>query len=101
MTAPSNEARSPWASTATVVTSASPIISAAAVDAVRPGLRIAFEPRKRARDAADARRRPAEHRGERPHQARRHHRDADEQPEHAGGEQKQPVPVVTPWPKAP
>ena len=41
-TACSNVALSPEASTPTAVTSASPIISAAAVDAVRAGLRIAF-----------------------------------------------------------
>ncbi len=43
MTAPSKAFRSPCASTATAVTRARPIISAAAVEAVRPGLRMAFE----------------------------------------------------------
>ena len=42
VTAPSTEERSPAPSTATTVTSVSPIISAAAVDAVRLGLRTAF-----------------------------------------------------------
>ena len=42
MTAPSTEDRRPAPSTATTVTSVSPIISAAAVEAVRPGFRTAL-----------------------------------------------------------
>ncbi len=52
---------SPAASTATSVTSARPIISADAVEAVRVGLRIAFAAREPAGGAADLRRGPAEH----------------------------------------
>ena len=42
VTAPSTDERSPAPRTATTVTSVRPIISAAAVEAVRPGLRTAF-----------------------------------------------------------
>ena len=78
------------AKTATNVTSARPIISAAAVAAVRPGFRVAFSrasrpaaPPMRAAGGADEVR-------ERPHEPRREHRDADEEPEHAGDDPDDP-----------
>ena len=64
------ESRRPWATTVTRVTSATPIIIAEAVTAVRPGLRIALrrasrpaEPPTRSADAADHARRAAARRG--------------------------------------
>ena len=73
------------------VTSAIPIMSAAAVAAVRPGLRWAFRsailpaapPDAPSRDADDAR--------ERADEPRREHRDADEQRQDAEPEQGEPV----------
>ena len=62
-------------------------MSAAAVDAVRPGLRTGVRSGQLAGDAAGATRRPAHHAGERLHEARRQQRDAREQPEHADAEQ--------------
>ena len=70
------------------MTSVSPIISAAAVEAVRPGLRTAFAPASSPADAAGAARRPADDAGERLDEPRREQRDADEQPEHAAAEQQ-------------
>ena len=79
----------PGASTATVVTSASPIISAAAVEAVRPGLRIAFE--RARRPATPPIRVAGQPRTSASGRAMlgRDHRDAEEEPEHADAEQEQ------------
>ena len=68
----------PAASTATSVTSARPIISADAVEAVRCGLRRAFSRASDSGDAAELRRGPAERGGERPDEPLREQRDAEE-----------------------
>ena len=60
---------SPWATTVTAVTSATPIISALAVTAVRPGLRIALRRARRAGGAADRGRRAADDAGHGAHAA--------------------------------
>ena len=59
------EALIPFASTATNVTSATPIMSAAAVEAVRRGFRVELPRGELAGGAADPRRRPADDRRER------------------------------------
>ena len=73
----------PWPRMATKVTSASPIISAAAVDAVRLGFRVALPLSQLARRAADLRARPAEHLREWPDQARGVERRAEEEQQDA------------------
>ena len=82
-----------------MVTSASPIISAAAVDAVRLGFRIEFD---RASEPATppmlVAGRPRTD-GERADEARRHHRDADEEAENADPEQQQAVADRQPVPE--
>src|SRR5215212_4708148 len=85
VTAPSTEERRPAPSTATTVTSVSPIIRAAAVDAVRLGLRMTFQ---LARDATGAPAGPTDQAGERLHEPRGRQRDADEQRDHAETEQQ-------------
>ncbi len=60
----------PAAKTVTNTTSATPIISAAAVTAVRPGLAHRVLARQAAGDAAQALHRPADERRQRPHQPR-------------------------------
>ena len=79
------EPRRPAPSVATTVTSARPIISAAAVEAVRPGLRSEFSRASRPGEPP-RRRRGSRRRRQRLHQARGEHGDADEQREHADGE---------------
>ena len=88
VTADSTVLRSPAPSTATTVTSVSPIISAAAVEAVRPGLRTEFElasspatpPLRRAGQADEA--------GQRLDHVRGGQRDAHEQRQDAEAEQQ-------------
>ena len=67
-TALSNEVGGPGARIATNVTSARPIISAAAVDAVRCGFRIALSRASLPGDAGDRRAGPAEQPGQRRHE---------------------------------
>ena len=61
----------PAAKTVTNVTSATPIISAAAVTAVRPGLAHRVLAREPPGDPAQALQRPPDQRGQRPHESRR------------------------------
>ena len=75
-----------------------PIISAAAVTAVRAGLRSAFSlaSRPATAEALDAASRP---RRERPHDVRREHRDADEDQQRAAAHAEQPRWRVEPSPE--
>ena len=73
----------PAASTATSVTSASPIISAEAVEAVRCGFRRALSRASTPAAPPNLRRRPAEHLRERPRDPRREQRDAEEDQQRA------------------
>ena len=88
VTAVSVDTRRPEPSTATTVTSVSPIISAAAVDAVRPGLRTALAPASSPATPPARRAGPADDAGERLDEPRGEQRDAGEQPEHAAAEQQ-------------
>ena len=83
----------PAPSTATTVTSVSPIISAAAVDAVRPGLRTALAPASSPATPPARRAGQPDDAGERLDEPRREQRDADEQPEHADAEQQRRPPA--------
>ena len=69
---------SPAAKTVTKATRARPIISAAAVTAVRLGLRCAFSRARRPVSRRSALQRPAGDRGQRRHQARAEERDGDD-----------------------
>ena len=73
------------------VTSAIPIISAAAVAAVRPGVALRVPLGELAGASAHAPRGDADDPDERPDEPRREHRDADEQREHADPEQGEAV----------
>ena len=98
----SSLASKPLPKTATNETSVSPIISAAAVEAVRPGLRIAFSLREPARRAAEPRGGEADDVGERPDEPRRDRGEADEEPEGAAGRSRgSATPVETPAPSVP
>ena len=79
----------PCAKTATNTTSPSPTMSAAAVTAVRPGLRDAFS--RASSPVVSCRRceRPADQRGQRPHDVARARRDADEDEQRAGAHRAQ------------
>ena len=88
-------------SVATMVTSARPIIRAAAVDAVRSGLRIAFSRARRPETPPiRANGRPStEASGRASFDAVI--ADADEQPEHADGQRRSRGPVAIPWTNSP
>ena len=81
----------PFTNVATNATSATPIISAAAVAAVRPGLRTELRRASAPGGAADPPRRQPDDGGERPDELRRDHRDPDEQQEHAAGDRQEPL----------
>ena len=75
----------------TNVTSATPIISAAAVAAVRPGLRCALPSASFPAAPPDPPGGETYDPDERAHEPRREHRDPDEQSQHADAEQGEPV----------
>src|SRR3954464_9802316 len=81
------DALMPAANTVTNTTTASPIMSAPAVTAVRPGLRTAFSRGSRPGRAPRRPRRPADERGQRPYQARAEHRDAEQRGHRATADQ--------------
>ena len=81
----------PFASVATKATSATPIINAAAVAAVRPGLRIELRRASAPGSAADPAGGEPDDGGERPHELGRDHRDADEQQQHSARDREQPI----------
>ncbi len=68
-----------------------PIISAAAVAAVRPGLRCAFLSASRPAAAAEPPRRDADELRERLDEPGREHRDPDEERQHADSQQGESV----------
>ena len=74
-----NDALRPWAKTATKTTRPRPIISAAAVFAVRAGLRPAFSRASRPRRPAEPLERPADDPRQRAHDVARDHGDGDEE----------------------
>ena len=76
--------------TATNETSVSPIISAAAVEAVRPGLRTAFSCARPSGGAAEAGGRQADDVRERANEPRRDRSEADEEAEGAAGDPEDP-----------
>ena len=84
------EARRPLANTVTKTTSASPIISAAEVTAVRPGWRVEFSRASRPDELRRAldRRTPTSRAAGRD-EARRDHRDAEDQDHRAAGRAEQ------------
>ena len=101
-TAPRKVLVIPAASVATSVTSASPIISAAAVEAVRCGLRRALSRASRPAAPPMPRRRRAERGGERPDEPRGEERDADEDQQRAERPSRARICVVpSPLPKRP
>ena len=76
--APLIESLRPAAKTATKTTSASPTMSAAAVTAVRAGLRVALSRASSPGRVSEALKWPADDSGERAHDVARAQRDADE-----------------------
>ena len=81
----------PFTNVATNATRATPIISAAAVAAVRPGLRTELRRASAPGGAADPPRRQPDDGRERPDELRRDHRDPDEQQDHAAGDRQEPL----------
>ena len=79
-TAAATELLIPAAKTVTKVTRARPIISAAAVTAVRAGVALRVLAREAAGQAPQPLQRPAGDGGQRPHQARAEERDAEQRP---------------------
>ena len=92
---------SPAAKTVMKVTSARAIISAAAVTAVRPGLRFEFSRASRPVSRAHPLQRPAGEVGERPHQERAEERDGDDHGEPAAADPRRPRPPIAPPPTSP
>ena len=90
LTASVNELLKPWPITATNVISARPIMTAAAVDAVRAGVPDRVLAGQLAGRAAEAGSRRSQHVRQRPDDPGRDHRDADEHQQHADDEQDHP-----------
>jgi hypothetical protein len=83
------ETRTESVSTATHVTSASPIINAAAVSAVRRGLRRAFSPASSPAAPRSLPHGPPQHGCHRDHEERGEQRDTEEHTQEAGADELQ------------